>query len=233
MADERWDEVIYLGDVLDFDSISKYNKDKPRLTENRRLMADYEHVEKMIDRHIRICRKNNGKVKFVLIEGNHEHRMNDFIDRHPDLEGIMEVSNGLNLSHLGRYGPFKECVKWVPFWSMGEVYRIGKAIFIHGRYTNAHHAKKHALAYGTNVFYGHTHDIQSYSVVRLGDDKTFMAQSLGCLCEYNQKYMSGSPSNWQQAITTFWFRKDGTFNHAVSNITNHKFVAPNGKEYRG
>jgi len=83
------------------------------------------------------------------------------------------------------------------------------------------------------IFYGHTHDIQLYSKLRAGDDKTIVAQSLGCLCEYRQFYMKGFPNRWQQAFAEFYIREDGFFNYTVTMIFKHKFIGPNGKEYQG
>ncbi|MHC4621321.1 MAG: hypothetical protein ACYTEQ_26560, partial [Planctomycetota bacterium] len=100
-----------------------------------------------------------------------------------------------HMLHLDERG-----IKWVRSWSKSELYKIGKAIFHHGPYSNMHHAKKTALNYGEPTFYGHTHDIQAFSEIQHGNNKTIMAQSLGCLCEYEQPYIRGRPTRWQQAF---------------------------------
>jgi len=223
MAAYRWDGVIYLGDFLDLDVISKYNQENLREREQRRLEADFAVGGEILDRHLKILRKKNPKVKVWLIEGNHEFRMHAYIDKHPELEGLMEVPIGLDLARRG--------IEWIPFWSKGAVLTIGHASFIHGVYANEHHAKKHADRYGCNVFYGHVHDVQSYSKVALGNEKVFVGHSLGCLCEREQKYMRGKPSNWQQAFGVFHFQKDGFFNYYVVRIFEHKFIAPDGLLY--
>jgi predicted phosphodiesterase len=221
MADHEWDEVIYLGDFMDFGCISSHNKENLRAIAGKTIWRDYDIGVEILARHQKLA----PKAKFTLIEGNHEHRMERYIDANPQLDGMIEVELGLEL--------IKRKVKWVRFWSKGEIYKIGKARFIHGNYTTKYHAAKHADAYGDNVFYGHTHDVQSYSKELHGDDKTIVAQSLGCLCRYDQPYMRGKPSKWQQAFGIFYFQPNGFFTYYVPRIFKHGFISPEGKVYQG
>lgn len=223
MDSRRWDGVIYIGDFLDLDMISRHNEGNARELELRRIEKDYALGREILDRHIKIVRKRAPRARFWLIEGNHEYRMEAWLDRFPQFEGKMEVPIGLQLA--------EKDVEWVPFWSKGEVLTIGHASFIHGRYTNEHHAKKHADHYGVNIFYGHTHDIQSFSKVAMANDKVYVGQSLGCLCERDQIYMHGAPSKWMQGFGIFYFRPDGLFTYYVPRIFDHKFISPEGFLY--
>jgi hypothetical protein len=218
MADERWDYYVNLGDFLDFNCISRWTADLPRRKLGETIAKDYEHANHILDRHVSVVRQKNRKCEMALIQGNHDFRIEQHIDRFPELEGVMEVPRMLRLKERD--------IRWVPFWEKGTVYRIGKATFIHGRYTNKYHAAKHAMSYGTPVFYGHEHTIQVYTETLLGKDKTIQAASLGCLCDYDQKYMRGAPSNWMQAFGVFWFFPDGFFQWVVVPIFKHRFVGP-------
>ncbi len=221
MADYRFDGYILIGDFLDFDCISSHNQNNLRAVEGKRLFADYEHAGAILDRHQKIIRANNKNAEFVYIEGNHEARMTRYIDANPALEGMVEVPTALELG--------RRKFKWVPYWTKGTVFKVGKATFIHGRYTNDAHAKKHVARYGCNIFYGHLHDIQTYSAEMMGEGNTLVGQSLGCLC-LPQKYMQGAPDKWQQAITIFEFFPDGTFTYSVIRIIKHRFIYA-GKVY--
>ena len=220
MADHRWDEVVYLGDFMDFDLISSHNRENLRAISGKRLDTEYILAGWILDRH----RKLAPDAKFTLIEGNHEHRVERYVDANPVLEGKVEVETGLQL--------IKRKIKWVRFWSKGQIHRIGKARFIHGLYTTKYHASKHVEAYGENIFYGHTHDIQSFSKELAGHDKTIVGQSLGCLCKYDQKYIRGKPTKWQQGFGVFEFFPDGFFQYNVIRIFKHRFQAE-GKTYQG
>lgn len=221
MADHRWDEVVYLGDFMDFGLISSHNKDNLRAVAGRQLDNEYAIGSEILDRHQKLA----PHATLTLLEGNHEHRIERYVDANPVLEGKVEVDQGLELT--------RRKIKWIRFWSKGDVLKIGKARFIHGAYTNQYHAKKHVEAYGHSVFYGHTHDVQLFSKELKGDNKTIVGQSLGCLCNYNQPYMRGKPNKWQQAFAVFYFLPNGHFTYYVPFIFNHTFVSPEGKVYEG
>jgi hypothetical protein len=106
----------------------------------------------------------------------------------------------------------------VPFWSKGEVFQIGEATFIHGRFTNEYHAKKHATRYG-NVFYGHTHDIQSFSGEFYGS-KTIIGQSLGvCACRKNINAARPTNGNKPSRSSSSWMTARSAIRWSASPIT--------------
>lgn len=223
MADFRFDYYLIMGDFMDFDCISSHNKNNLRAVEGKRLMKDYEHAGEILDRHQAIIRANNKKAEFIFIEGNHDQRIERYVDANPALEGMVEVPTALEFG--------RRKFKWIPYWSQGTVFRLGKAAFIHGRYTNDAHAKKHVQRYGCNVFYGHLHDVQTYSAEMMGEGNTLVGQSLGCLC-LPQKYMQGAPTKWQQAFGIFEFFPDGFFQYTVVRLFKHRFSYA-GKVYEG
>lgn len=225
MADETWDYYINLGDHLDYFCISRFNEDSPGIVEGKSILEECKTGERILDRHAKIIRKNNPKAELYLLEGNHEKRAYDYINRFPFFRGMIEPEVVLKLD--------EKKIKYIRSWSHGDVLTIGKANFIHGIYTNIHHAKKHVEAFEENIFYGHVHDCNAYNKTAKGTGKVKVGQSLGCLCEYPKEvdYTHGRPSNWNQAVTTFYFREDGLFNYYISRIFEHKFIAPNGKMY--
>jgi predicted phosphodiesterase len=223
MGDHYWDELLILGDFMDFQYISKYNEQNARALSGKTIKKDYDYANEVLDRLISCVRNNNKKAKVTMLMGNHDYRMEAWIDKNPNLEGLTEFENGLRLKERG--------ITYVESWSKGKVYTIGKASFIHGQYTGTHHAKKHVENFGKSIFYGHLHDVQCYPKVMKGDHKTIVGQSLGCLCDYNQSYMKGSPSNWQHAFGVFNFRPDGTYTYYVPQLHNHKFTTLEGVTY--
>lgn len=219
MAAHTWDGLLYIGDLMDFDCISSFNKENLRSVEKKRLALEYQYANNVLDRHQQIIWNNNPYAKFVLLEGNHEERVERYINANPQLEGLVEVEIGLRLQERG--------FKWIRSWSKGETYQIGKAHFLHGNYTNQYHPAKMAQKYGDSVFYGHTHDMMCHAVAnQLHPDKVHVGQSLGCLCERNQSYMKGAPSNWQQGFGIFFFLEDGTYTYYTPRIFNNQFIGP-------
>ena len=224
MADNRWDGCLNLGDFLDFAELSRFDEDSPGRKVDR-TATTFERGREILERQLSILRKRNKKCRYVLLEGNHEFRVEDYMDKHPELKGMLEVSKGLGLKDLG--------VEWVRSWSRGDVFRLGNAFFVHGKYTNKYHAAKMVDTYGVCIYYGHTHDVQEFPKVLRGNDKTIVGKSLGCLCRYDQVYLKGSPTNWQQAFAVFHVFPDGFYTEQTVRIFKHRFVSPDGRVYQG
>lgn len=223
MASRKWDVVVYLGDLLDFDMISGFNAENLRENETRRMVNDYHQANELLDRHVKIIRKRNPKAEIVLLEGNHEDRVRRVIDHTPQLEGLLEVPGNLRLKERG--------VKWVPNWSEGELYQLGNLYISHGLYLNKYHPAKMVDTFGTNVAYGHTHDMMSHVKSVWGKNKIIMAQSLGHLADESKlKYMKQGPSNWIQGFGVVEMRPDGNFNLYPIVMINHTF-SYGGKTY--
>lgn len=223
MADETWDEWLQLGDLLDLDQFSRFNRDSPRKIEGRRLKKDFDIANEILDRHQQIVRKNNPKAKFGLILGNHEMRCEKFVDQFPQLEEIVDIERDLRVKERG--------MKVIRSYPKGEVHRIGKVMFHHGLYTGPNHAKKMVENFGGNIFYGHMNDINLFCKPMWGNDNTLIGQSLGCLCRRDLDYIGANPKNWQLSFGVFYFLPNGDFTHYVPRITGYRFTAPNGKIY--
>ena len=223
MAAHRWDGYLNLGDFMDFDSISSFNIGRPGAIMGRHISNDFEIANKILDRHQKIVRARNPKAKFVLLEGNHEERVLRWLDAHPDFNGFFDIPKLLHLAERD--------MKWVPSWSKGSVYKIGKASFVHGIYTNQYHAKKMVDTESGSIFYGHTHDMMCIPRTRRDKTDLQVGQSLGCMCEMEQSYMKGKPSNWQQGFGVFHFLEDGTYTYYTPRIINNRFIGPDGVLY--
>lgn len=224
MRDNTFDECIYLGDILDFHELSQYSQDEPEVI-SKKIKDTYRMGNEFLDIQTEILRGNNKKCKMVFIEGNHEYRVQRFLDREPRLRGFIEVDEQLWLKERG--------IEWIPSWSTAQVYKKGKANFLHGIYTNKYHANKMVSIYGEPVYYGHVHSIQSYSHVTRANDKLLEGKSLGCLCLLEQSYLRGNPTNWAQSFSVFHFLPSGYFNETTVRIFDGKFVSPDGRVYNG
>lgn len=225
IRDNEWDYLIFLGDFMDYFCIAKYNDNKPGLVEGKTVLQEGTEGASLLHDFMEAAKLNNPQVEIIYLEGNHEARATEFAHKNPHLRGIIEVENLLAFD-------VNEIV-YVKSWSQDEMCQIGNAFFHHGRYTNQYHAKKHVDNYGVNIFYGHTHTVQKHVRPARKDQSVMIGESLGCLCEYPDKYdyMRGAPRNWQKAFATFHFLTDGTFQHYVTHIRDGKFIDPNGVLY--
>jgi len=178
------DELVYMGDQLSLDCISFWNRNKPLLKEGQRLIKDYNNFNMDILKvHENLTRPD---IRRTFIMGNHEYRINSYVEEHPELEGLLDIETNLQLYDRG--------YKVVPFNGM---HRVGKLMVIHGRYWGMYHAKKHAEEFEGNVAYAHVHNPQMFTKISPVDSKGYhMATSLPCLCNIEPDYKKNAPNHW-------------------------------------
>lgn len=222
VSEIKWDGFLGLGDYMDWDWISRFTKENARAVEGRKFLEEYIPANALLDEIQDAVRKNNPNAKMVMLEGNHDWRVENVIDKTPSLQGLIEIEKNLRFDERN--------IEYWRYWTHRKPYVIGKAYFIHGIYIGNNHAKKTADNFGKCVFYGHTHDRSSHPKTTF-DGSSVFCESFGTLSIQEMPYMGKNPSNWSQCFAEFFFRPDGTFNHYVTNIINNRFIAINGKEY--
>lgn len=218
---QKWDGVVNLGDMMDFNVISSHNHGKPKLVEGERIARDGEYGR----RHLKECRQAVGtKADFWLLKGNHEYRLDRYVEQFPALDGLLDLSTLLDLKGHN--------VKLINCYPSGDTLKLGHLRFHHGYYTGQNHAKKHLKQFGCNLVYGHCHNVEMASDTQLGRGKAIAAWSLGCLCRYDLPYQHGRPNNWQHAIGEVHIdEKTGNFNVHVIRIFNGRLLGLDGKPY--
>jgi len=184
MVDYDPDEIVYMGDQLSLDCISGWNRNKPLLKEGQRLIRDYNNFDKdVLQLHERYTRPDT---KRTFMIGNHEQRVQWYIEKNPELEEMIEIDRNLKLQERG--------YTIIP---SNAIYKIGKLSVIHGYYWNKYHASKTLEAFEGNVVYSHVHNPQMYAKVSPVDRKGYhTATSLPCLCNIKPDYKKNAPNFW-------------------------------------
>ena len=106
-----------MGDFCSMDSLSSYDK-KKKSFEGRRYQKDMQHSHEALS----LFNKGLGKHKArkIMLHGNHEDRIDRFVDENPELDGTLKISD-LNLNNMD-----------------GKKYHINKMKVVDGVYY-AHH----------------------------------------------------------------------------------------------
>lgn len=212
---------LQLGDFLDLDELGRWNKDYEASIKGN-LAESFERGNTFLDHWRKLMGEN---CKMVMLQGNHDYRTVDFGLKNPHLAQHANFERNLRLEERG--------IKYVKFWETGEMYQLGNCYFGHGFGTQIAHARSAVDKMGVCVFYGHTHDVMEFPKIQYGNDKTLVGKSLGCLCLYEQSYLKGAPTKWQQAFSEFNIFKDEFFQEVTIKIFKHRFVGLNGKVYQG
>lgn len=223
-SENYYDGCIQLGDFMDWDFCSRWSADNARKAEGQRFLSEYITGNAVLDQIQDAARNKNPDCHLIVLEGNHDWRIQNVIDKTPALSGLIDVESNLRFKE-------RNALFW-RYWVHRKPIIIGKAHFIHGDYIGVHHAKKTADSYHRNVFYGHTHTLQAYTKTTLAEDSV-QCWSLGTLSIFDLEYMGKRPSSWMQCFAEFFIQPDGSFNHYVTNVIDHSFTAIDGQFYQG
>jgi len=192
----HWDICINIGDLVDLDVISKYNVGLLRKIEGKTLEADFAASRVVLDRMQKAARRVNPACEVVLIEGNHEFRIERYLDLHPELRGILNCEAQLDLDELD--------ISWVPSWSKGTLYKVGPISFMHGDSHGKNHARQIMDRYRTSVFYGHVNNFDQVTSIDV-NGKLVMTGCCGHMCDETQiDFIRNKPMNWQAGFREFY-----------------------------
>lgn len=220
IRDFKPDHMLLVGDIINNDPFSHWEKKKPGTAKKMPLPIKYfENANANFYRPLREVAGN--QCLFTHWEGNHEYWSRKAIEEMPEGEGYWEVWNNI------------ECIdQWV---SSKMFARLGRLYFTHGDVIRGgmYHAKKLLSYFNRNLRYGHYHDSSSWSDTSPIDIKDrHNAKCCGTLEKFNPHFMDNRPHDWQHMFTYGYVRPDGTFNDYRVNIVDNKFILHN-KEWVG
>lgn len=190
MALYKPDIIVCLGDLLDCYHVSSFDK-SPERGEN--LQEEIDQAREFLAK-IDIA---HPKARKILLEGNHEHRLQRYINRNAAALGCLRSLKMDILLDVKKYR-----WKWVPssqFWTFGPI------TFTHGEFATLNSAKKHLDTYQTNIVYGHTHRIRHWSQRQL-DGSQKESWEAGCLAELDPGY--SKHCNWVHGFLTIEVQGD-------------------------
>lgn len=206
--------LVNLGDFMEMGSVSHWDA---RDAKPRRFIPEVKTARTVLGRIDKAAGPQCVFKRYLM--GNHEDwldqllvlKVPELVDGLEDvLEGGLTVQTFLKLKEFG--------YRVIP---LNEILQVGDLHFIHGYYTNKHHAAKHLEIFGVNLVYGHLHDVQSHSGVSVNG--VHEATSLGCLRTLNAPFMKGKPNNWSHAFGIIEFTNDGRFTKSVPIMVNGRF----------
>lgn len=208
------DEIVILGDFMDVSSLSGWELDKRRPMEGKRYMKEVDRANKELDDLSKLTKK------ITYLEGNHEDRVERYLDANPEMEGMLDIPKVLRLTSRG--------IKWYKYNSL---YRMGHLYFTHGCYANKYVARTHLDNFGCNLVVGHIHR-PDFAFKTAKMQKEMACWSLGCLCGKSPDYQKGRPNSWGNGFGIAYVDdKTGKFTMYSINIIDDKFIW-NGVTYQ-
>lgn len=223
------DRIVFIGDLLTFDSLSAWDKDKRRKMEMRRYEKDIKAGEEFLER-MEAEAGEKLPTEIILTEGNHEFREERYIDYNPELEGSLNYKASLSLcadrDDSGRQsansrepsgGNSRNIRGWqtVPY---REFFKYKGISFTHvpimesGRPVQGKYATNRALDIcDSSVVFGHTHKLDYASAHPHGRVHLKEALNVGCYFEHIDEYAKGSVTSYWRGLILLDHHKHGRF----------------------
>lgn len=198
--------IHLLGDLADFYSISKFDKDPAR---RLNLQEELDSVRDWL----RELRDASPKSRIIYSEGNHEFRLRKYLmSEAKALAGL----RALTLDKLLDFDSLK-----IRFQPSDRPYRIGHLLFTHGEFVSrwsAMSAKRHFERFSCCTIHGHTHRLGAFYHTSISD--TFAAFENGCLSTLTPDYMTAP--DWQNGFSVVHHSKS-FFNVEQVSIIHSQF----------
>lgn len=202
-------EIIFMGDVVDFYAISRFNKDPNRALQLQKELDIAHHILK------RFC-QSAPQAKKIFLKGNHEYRLQKYLwSNAPELSNLrsLTVPEQLHLKDLG-----------IQYIDNGKITKNGMVIK-HGNIVRkfaGYSAKGEFENCGISGVSAHTHRLGQYWHTHEGGIFTWI--ECGCLCDMKAEYMEGKVANWQHGFGIGFYKNSGSsrFNVGLVPIVNKK-----------
>jgi hypothetical protein len=205
-------EIVILGDYADFYSVSSHAKD-PNFS--NALSDELDHVNAYLDE----LDERFPAASKVYIEGNHEHRLQRFINsRAPELNGLTRVESLLRLDT-------RENWEFRPY-EPSQLYSVlGSKLFArHEPYAGSTHAAHCSVVKaGCSIIFGHVHRIQESQIV-YASGENHRGISCGWLGDVESSVFDYVPSlhQWAHGFSIVDVLPDGTFFNNMIHIIDGK-----------
>ena len=199
-VNEDWKatHVWIMGDMINASTVSKYGYPADY---ERDLASEILEARGMLKEVSARVTESNPDVKVKYLEGNHENRVQKYMDKHArelamltekDGDKTVSVPRLLGLAELG--------IEWVPYW---EDDHIGEATILHGniaRIKGGYTGHAYIDKYGRSTVAGHSHRLAMIFRTQSGDVK--FAIETGSLCKRDMvlPYVRADQADWQQGL---------------------------------
>lgn len=213
-------EIVILGDYADFYAVNSHGKH-----------PDFSHVlvdeVNLVKKELERLNELFPKVKKVFIAGNHEYRLERYIQNNcPELYGLADTRSVLELDRLG--------YEYIPYGANQKYQILGSKLYArHEPIGGGSHAAFGTVAKaGCSMVFGHIHRIQQYRSVFI-DESDHLAACVGWLGDKNHpvmQYVKSHPQ-WQLGFGLAHVEANGHFWLDIKHIIDYATVH-DGKVFR-
>lgn len=229
IIDKKPDHIVFMGDFLTLSCLSGWDKDKRMKMEGKRYKKEIDKANQaldiifypMIEMQDR-QRKNKDKIyrpEIIYINGNHENRLDRYLESDPTFEGLVSIEKDLKLKERG--------IKFIPY---REYYYINDIAFTHIPFNKAKEAsgvnitrKVSHLMFGSVVF-AHVHSMEYECYKRHGQNDLQQILTTGCFFEKHEDYIHGRITEYWKGLVLLDSWKPGRFDVEMFSLDRLKMM---------
>jgi predicted phosphodiesterase len=207
VARETEPDILWLnGDVLDLYPASQWDKN-PNTAHENSIQVEFDYCRNKLEQ----LRDILPNAKFYYKEGNHETRLQRFLNKNaPALRSLKALTVPFNL------GLEQLEVEWI---ENNDKFRIGELWHFHGNEIggsgiNPALAKLRKVL--SNIIFGHLHVEQS-ALMRKYDGSPIGAWAIAALCDLSQEY-AHHPETWSNGFARVEYLPSGLFHVQPTQI---------------
>lgn len=180
--------LLLLGDIVDCYSLSRFDKEPKRILS---LQKEFDLASAFLTE----LRDNLPNTKIIYIEGNHEKRLQKYLNSHPEISSLrtLTIPDLLGLDSIE--------VEYLPNYHLFDLF------FTHGEIVRKYSGQSARGELDKNDYSGvsgHTHRLSHY--FKSTPHRDLQWCEAGCLCSLNPVYLDSRP-DWQNGFVYGDFAK--------------------------
>lgn len=200
-------KIIILHEVIDFYTLSRFDKDPKRKLQ---LQDDIDKTHEILKK-IRLACPNS---RIIMVQSNHDRRFEKYLNSKAEELSQLRVLKFEKLLGLKELNiEYRESFEF-----RGVLFKHGSVVRRYSGYS----AKAEFDREGMSTVTGHTHRLgMSFRRLRGGE---FVSIESGCQCELNPEYIEGT-ADWQQGVSIIAFEKNKKhFYPTVVPVVNYEIM---------
>ena len=207
------DIIVEIGDFLTLDSLSGWDKDKRKKMEGRRYEKEIVAGNRALDFIQGVPKNTKRRIK---VKGNHENRLDRYLDHDPTFAGQVSIEKDLKLKERGF-----EVVEYKDHIDVSGISFTHVPINGLGRAIGEPNVTKKALAlYNNSVVFGHCHVLSHTAEHRTNAPHLNQALCVGGFFEHVDEYAVGSKTDYWRGIVLLTVYHANRFDLATTSMSN-------------
>ena len=214
LQDIKVDCLILGGDWSDFYSLNQYGVSPD-------VQFNLEEERYAVRKRLREMRKAFKDVEIIYLQGNHEYRLERFVDKYaPQFFNMITTDKFFNLGEFD--------IKYIPYGHDQKHNVLGTPLIARHEPLSCslHCAYQTVIKGARSMIFGHTHRIQSVILKNI-DGQHLKGTSCGCLLDFDSpvfKYRKGVDS-WAHGFNIITVLDDGIW------FSEQIHILPRGRKY--